>query len=110
MKKETVNIGDFNELITWMAPTDYKDSMGQTIRSFTAYKTDWAEVSPVSIAETELSNRLQYGETYTFTTHYDAIITNTHQISYEGDDYNILAIQKLNMKIFMRVTATKIVE
>ena len=87
MKVEKINIGNFNESITWQAPTPAKNTFGQTDRTFADYKTDWAEVNPVALAEGEISNRLQYSETYVFTTHYDSAINNKYQIKYEGEDY-----------------------
>jgi SPP1 family predicted phage head-tail adaptor len=108
MKKETINSGNFNEQITWKAPTATKDSFGQTTRSFATYKTDFAEVTPVSIDEMPVASRVQYTETYSFTTFYDSAINSKYQILYNAENYNILKIEKLNMFLFMRVTAIKI--
>jgi SPP1 family predicted phage head-tail adaptor len=110
MKKEFINIGDFNEQIIWMQPVAAKDSFGQSKRTFTPFKTTWANVQPVSVGETEMSNRLQYAETYSFTTHFDSAINNTFQLTYNAEQYNISRIEKLNLSRFIRVTASKIVE
>lgn len=108
MKRETINSGNFNEQIIWMAPVAVKDSFGQTKRSFSQYKTDFAEVNPLTIDEMPVASRIQYTETYTFTTFYDSAINNKYQIKYNNEDFNILKIERLNMKIFQRVTAIKI--
>jgi SPP1 family predicted phage head-tail adaptor len=110
MKKENINPGDFNEQITWQAPTAAKDSFGQNKRTFADYKVDWVGVAPLTINEAEISNRLQYTETYVFTAHYDSAINNKYQLQYNGDDYNIKKLEILNLKRFLRVTATKIEE
>lgn len=108
MKKEAVNSGNFNEKITWMQPTASKDSFGQTKRSFASYKTDFAEVSAVSIDEMPVASRVQYTEIYSFTTFYDSAINSKFQILYNSENYNILKIEKINQFIFMRVTAIKV--
>lgn len=108
MKQEKINIGNFNESVTWMQPVSVKDSYGQTQRTFTELKTDLVSVDPVTLGENEISMRLQYAQTYDFTGHYDANVNNKYQLQYNSENYNILKIEYLNMKRFMRVTATLI--
>ena len=108
MKNEQINPGNFTEQVVWQQPTKATGTMGNITRSFTAYKTDWVEVLPVAINEAEQSNRMQYLETYTFTAHYDSAIRNTWQLTYNGEDYNILKLEPLNLKRFLRATAVKI--
>lgn len=110
MKKEIINVGDFTEQITWKVPAKTRDSFGQTIRTFSTLKTDWVDVQPVAINESEISNRLQYTEIYNFTGHNEPAINNTYQIEYNSAQYNIIKIQRLNLNRFIRVTASKIVE
>lgn len=106
MKQEKINIGDFNEQVTWRQPVSDKDTFGQTQRTFSLYKTDFVSVDPVTIDENEVSNRLQYMQTYNFTGHYDANINNNYQLKYNNENYEIVRIEYLNLKRFMRVTAT----
>ena len=108
MKNEKINIGDFTEQITWRQPAKTTGSMGNINRSYTNYKTDYVDVVPVTLGENEISGRMQYSQTYVFTAHYDANINNKYQIIYESEDYNIIKLEKLNLKRFLRVTATKI--
>jgi len=108
MKKESINSGNFTEQIAWMQPVAVKDSYVQTKRTFSQYKTDFAEVNPLTIDEMPVASRIQYSETYTFTTFYDAAINSKYQITYNSENYNILKIEKINMFLFMRVTAIKI--
>ena len=109
MKNERINIGDFNDFITWMEPTSSRAPSGQTLRSFAAYRTALADVKPAIIAEGEMSGRVQYAENYTFTTHYDAAINSKWQIVWGLDNYNIIRIEKLNLSRFIRVTGSKII-
>jgi len=109
MKREAINIGDFTEKITWQAPTATKAVSGQTIRSFADYRTVYADVQPVTLSEGELSSRVQYSETNVFTTHFDAAINSKYQVSYNGESWNIIKIETLNLKRFIRVTAQKII-
>ena len=108
MKQEKINIGNFYEEITWRQPSGSKDSFGQTNYTYSDYKTDYADIQAATLAEGVVSERLQYSETYTFTTHYDAAVTNNFQIQYNGEKYNIIKIEYLNLKRFMRTTAEKI--
>lgn len=110
VKNENINIGNFNEPITWQAPTLTTAASGQKLRSFADYKTVYADVSPLTINEGEVSARIQYAETYAFTTHYDAAINSRYQVRYNGESYNIIKLETLNLKRFTRATATKIVQ
>lgn len=107
MKSESINIGDFNEQITWKTQTSAKGSKGNTVHSYTEYKIDFAEVNPVNLGEAEIDKRIQYAQTYTFTTHFDAVINTKYQIEYNTEAYDIIRIEYLNLNRFMRTTAIK---
>jgi len=108
MKKENINTGNFIEKITWMQPVAAKDSFAQTKRTFTQYKTDFVQVDPVKIEERPMAQRVQYTKTISVTAFYDPAINSKYQITYENDTYNILEIEPVNFKTFMRVVAIKL--
>lgn len=110
MKIENINSGNFTEPINWMAPTAAKDSFAQTKRTFALYRADMAQVDPVNVDEKPISQRMQYTETLFFTVYYDSTINSKYQIVYNNENYNILEIEPLNLKVFMRVKAVKIEE
>ena len=110
MKSENINIGDFNEQLTWLQPTETKDSFGQVIRSFVDYRTDWVEVSPAGQSETETANRLNASEILVFTTHYDPAMESTWQVRYNNNEYNILKPIPVNGYRFMKTTAYKLIK
>jgi SPP1 family predicted phage head-tail adaptor len=108
MKQENINSGNFTEKIIWMQPTAVKDSFGQTKRTFSEYKTDFVQVDTLKAEERPMAQRIQYTKTISITTFYDSIINTKYQVTYENETYNILEIEPLNYKAFMRVVAIKL--
>lgn len=93
-----------------MAPTAVKDSYGQTKRTFAEYRTDFVQVEPVKGDELPVMSRMQYVEGYVFTGWNDETVTNNYQIEYGGVKYNIVKIERVGMKMFMKVLGVKVEE
>ena len=107
MKRETINPGNFLESITWMQPTAEKDKFGQTRRTFAEDGLCFAQVLPVSLEEMPIAGRVQYSTSFTFTTYNNSAVNSKYQVKWNEETYNILRIETLNNKTFMRVTAAK---
>lgn len=104
-----VNIGEFNQQVTWRQPVKTTGTKGNIKRTYSDYKTDFVQVEPAALNETELAGRMQYTETYVITAHFDGSITNNYQVVYNGEDYNLLhKPTPLNLNTFMQVKAVKI--
>ena len=106
---EKVNIGEFTEPVTLQQPTATTATNGQKIRSFADFVAVFAAVKPVVINETEVSARVQYSETYAFTTHNNAAVNSRFQVKWNDENFNIIKIERFNLGRFMRITAAKIV-
>lgn len=110
MINEQINIGDFNEQVTWRQPTAAKDSKGQVIRSFVDYRTDWVAIAHGAQSEAETANKMGTTDSLTITAHYEAAIDNTWQAVYNGNEYNLMPPMLINNRRFMKINAIKLVK
>lgn len=105
---DPIKIAEFNELILFQAPVRTKSTKGQMKETWSDYRKAIVKIDRSNMDERLQGDRINLPGNLLITGHYDSGLTTKHRISFESEYYNILSIEPLQARRFMRLNATKI--
>lgn len=85
-----MNIGSLRHRIDLQSPTDYIDEFGSPVRTWTTYRTIWAQVSVSGSGESINGMQLAAFESYAILCRYTPDIKTNHRILWGDKTLNIM--------------------
>jgi SPP1 family predicted phage head-tail adaptor len=111
-------IGDFDRRVTISSTaagtgTSVIDSFGYPEKDFVDLFTCWAareEASGTANQENTTANRIILPASFTYYMHYRSNVTADMRLTDDGVEYYITSVDPIARKMFMRITAEKIID
>ncbi|HEX9904627.1 MAG TPA: phage head closure protein [Propylenella sp.] len=103
-----MNAGDMDRRITIRSIAVVNNTRGEPIATEATFlANEPARVRQKSGRELVVSDQIQAERTTEFTVRYRAGFEETMRITYEGDDYDILAIEEIGRRHWLRLVTTR---
>ncbi len=100
--------GSLRHKITFYSRADVKDAYGAMTETYTEEFSMRAETRYLKGAEIIMNSTLSNTTTIQFITRYRSTVTESMQIGYDGDRFDIRVIEVSGKKQMLKITATKI--
>lgn len=100
----------FDTLISYYQPTRTADSFGQKKEVFTEFQKAFVSLENRSGDEDIRAERVEWTGVITLLGHYVTGVDTTFRVLYDGDYYNIVDVEPVDRKRWMKVRIEKITE
>ena len=107
MAPDSINIGRFEYLITVQSPITQSDARGSRVRQWFSEGDYFADVDLTNADEMVDNNNYSSQTTATITTYYIPGIDNSWRILVGKDVFNILSVNQVRNRPFLRIAAIK---
>jgi SPP1 family predicted phage head-tail adaptor len=99
-------IGEFDEIITLYAATHSVNSSGQPTKTYSQFARAFAKVEQKGSENVE-NDSVVFIPRIELTMHYQTGIKNDMRLEYDGENYDIQDIERIENRKYLRITAEK---
>lgn len=101
------SIGKMDRKIIIQQPTVTRTASGSAVHDWEAIHVLWAMVTETTGNESEKDDKITAFEKITFTTRYTAGINQRMRVSYDGNTYKIISVQREHRRKYLIIKTVR---